>query len=129
MSGFLFQKNKIMNKSVLFIAFLILVFGMSCKTKHKTEATVNKNEQVTNSNDTRTNGKVSHQYRAGGCATVIIIARENQDKPLTLIPSKPISSEFDTDGMTIKFNYLPLKMRNPNGCLVGIPAEITNISK
>jgi hypothetical protein len=129
MPGFLFQKNKIMNKSVLFIIFLILVFGISCKTKHKSEATVIKNEPVTNINDTRTAGKVSHQYRAGGCATVIIVARENQDKPLTLIPREPLSSEFDIDGLAIKFNYLTLKMRNPNGCLVGIPAEITNVSK
>ena len=118
-----------MKKFVLLIFVVILTFGMSCKTKHKSEVSVTNNEQKTDISDTRTVGKVSHQYRAGGCPTVIIVALENQDKPLTLIPSMPLSLEFDTDGLAIKFDYHLLKMRNPNGCLVGIPAEITNISK
>jgi hypothetical protein len=74
-------------------------------------------------------GKVSHQYRETGCSTVILVNSENQDKPLTLIPRDTLSPEFDIDGLEILFNYRTLKMPNPKGCTVGIPAEITDISK
>lgn len=114
----------------LVITTLIFVFSYSCKTKHKSEVSGKDKERIeTDANDTRTIGKVSHQYRSGGCATVITIKEADKENIITLIPSMPLAKEFDVDGLTIKFNYQPLKMRNPDGCSVGIPAEITNISK
>jgi hypothetical protein len=46
-----------------------------------------------------------------------------------LIPRDTLSPEFDIDGLEIFFNYRKLKMPNPKGCSVGIPAEIKDISK
>ena len=40
-----------------------------------------------------------------------------------------LADDMDKDGLNIYFDYQPLKMKNPEGCNVGIPAEITNISK
>ena len=116
-------------KNYILIILAFITFNVSCKTKQKTETFINNNEQIQNKPDTRTIGKVSHQYRASGCSTVIIVNTENQDKPLTLIPREPLPSKLDVDGLGIKFNYRTLRMPNPQGCLVGLPAEITDISK
>ncbi|MCW3105058.1 MAG: hypothetical protein JWO09_3498 [Bacteroidetes bacterium] len=48
---------------------------------------------------------------------------------MTLIPKDKLASEYDVDGLEIAFNYHPLKMPNPAGCTVGMPAEITDLSK
>jgi hypothetical protein len=48
---------------------------------------------------------------------------------VTLIPKDKLASEYDMDGLEITFNYHPLKMPNPAGCTVGMPAEITDLSK
>lgn len=74
-----------------------------------------------------TKGEVSHEYRATGCATVILVANEDGSS-MTLIPKDKLDSKFDKNGLKISFNYHPLKMANPAGCSVGIPAEITDIS-
>jgi hypothetical protein len=72
-------------------------------------------------------GKVSHKYRAGGCSTVIVFIKDGTE--MTLIPKDKLAAEFDVDGQAIMFNYRPLKMPNPAGCTVGMPAEITDLSK
>jgi hypothetical protein len=74
-----------------------------------------------------TTGKVSHKYRSTGCATVIVFNQDGTE--MTLIPKDKLPKEYDVDGMEIKFNYHSLKMANPQGCNVGMPAEITEISK
>jgi hypothetical protein len=109
----------------IFLFAISLFILLGCKTKQKTMS-VNIVD-VTPSGTTL--GKVSHQYREGGCSTVILVNLENQDKPLTLIPRDTLAPEFDIDGLVILFNYRTLKMPNPKGCSVGIPAEITDISK
>lgn len=73
-----------------------------------------------------TRGKVSHQFRKSGCATVIIVKGNNGEEELVLIPKDALKKEIDIDGMIIYFNYHPLKMRNPPGCVTGMPAEITD---
>jgi hypothetical protein len=72
-------------------------------------------------------GRVSHKYREGGCATVIIIPGDAGET--TLIPKDKLSEDVDVDGQLIKFDYRALKMPQPAGCAVGIPAEISNINK
>jgi hypothetical protein len=72
-------------------------------------------------------GKVSHKYRATGCATVILLTQEGNE--LTLIPKDKLKSEFDVDGLEVRFNYRTLRMAQPEGCSVGQPAEITELSK
>jgi hypothetical protein len=74
-----------------------------------------------------TMGTVSHKYRPTGCATVIIVKQEEEE--ITLIPKDKLAKEFDVDGKQIMFNYHTLKMPQPEGCAVGMPAEITDISK
>lgn len=72
-------------------------------------------------------GKVSHKYRATGCATVIVFSKDGNE--MTLIPKDKLPAALDVDGLEINFNYHLLKMPNPEGCTAGVPAEITDISK
>ena len=74
-------------------------------------------------------GKISHKYRAGGCETVIIINAHDDVAEITLIPKDKLNKDIDVDGQNITFDYHPLKMPQPVGCTVGIPAEISNITK
>jgi len=107
-----------MRTTILALA-LISLFSFGCVTKHAGGFIP----------IGTTLGKVSHQYRATGCATVVIVKRDDSQQPITLIPRDTLSEIFDVDGLEIYFNYHPLKMRNPAGCKVGIPAELTDISK
>ena len=109
----------------------ILILSLSCLSVFACKA---KHKPVKQASETvvpmgTTFGKVSHQYRKTGCATVIIVNNENKDKPLTLIPKDTLSPVFDIDGLEVLFNYRALKMPNPKGCSIGIPAEIKDISK
>jgi hypothetical protein len=76
---------------------------------------------------TKTIGKVSHQYRATGCATVIIVTKDTEN--LVLIPKDKLANEMDVDGLEISFNYRTLKMPQPAGCSKGIPAALTDVEK
>jgi hypothetical protein len=74
-----------------------------------------------------TTGKVSHKYKAGGCSAVIVFMQDGTE--VTIIPKDKLAKEFDVDGLEISFNYHTLKMPQPAGCTVGMPAEVTDISK
>ncbi|HEY0029271.1 MAG TPA: hypothetical protein VGC65_00820 [Bacteroidia bacterium] len=95
-----------------------------------TTTTVTETNTSTSSNNQGAHaGKVSHKYRAGGCETVIVILAHDDIAEITLIPKDKLNKDIDVDGQTILFDYHPLKMPQPEGCTVGIPAEITNITK
>ncbi len=83
---------------------------------------------ATGNNEGGFTGKISHKYHATGCETVIII-NSDEGTELTLIPKDKLSKDVDMDGQLIRFDYHPLKMPQPAGCTVGVPAEITNITK
>lgn len=119
----------------------------SCKTKKAAGATTSSSTSNTTSSSsgsttisTETNttasgenqgayvGKVSHKYVAGGCSSVIVFTSA-EGTETTLIPKDKLNKDIDVDGQNIKFDYRPLKMPQPAGCTVGIPAEITNITK
>jgi hypothetical protein len=108
-----------MKSYILILSIVVSIFG-ACKSKKETTSTGNAAPKVV--------GTVSHQYKATGCATVIVIKQEGADD-ITLIPKDKLNSKFDVDGLKVSFNYQPLKMPQPQGCNVGMPAEITNISK
>lgn len=110
---------------VLFSA--LLLFSLSCKTKQ--DATGKGKSTIQTTAETRTLGKVSHQYKATGCSTVIIVATDDKANPIVLIPKDALAKEFDKDGLELYFDYHLLKMRNPPGCEHGLPAELSNISK
>lgn len=131
---------------------LSITAGTSCKTKKaastssaSTTTTANSsstpgtsgtgttvmttNTTASDSNQGAHAGKVSHKYRESGCATVIIIQATGETGEIILIPKDKLNTDIDMDGQTITFDYRPLKMPQPAGCTVGIPAEITNITK
>lgn len=114
-------------KQFFLLGAILCVVNIACKTKH----------EVSKSNTTEiatpkgaSFGKVSHQYRAGGCATVVLVYENNNlNGKLVIIPMNPLPQGIDVDGLEIYFDYRTLKMPNPNGCSVGIPAELKNVSK
>lgn len=139
-------------KLIIVLVALFVSVGTSCKTRKaaKSASTASANStqtstpnesgsvtvMETNTNTTASGdnqgahaGKVSHKYRAGGCETVIIIQPSEGTEEITLIPKDKLNKDIDVDGQTITFDYLPLKMPQPAGCTIGIPAEITNITK
>jgi hypothetical protein len=103
---------KLITLSIIFLSLF------ACKTSSNTSSTsaADANKSI---------GKISHQYRATGCSTVVIT--KTVDGELTLIPNVKIESKFDKDGLEIYFNYHTLRMPQPAGCTAGIPAEITDI--
>ncbi len=118
---FSFLIKKSMRKLIFFFGFIVL---FSCKSSKNVDVNsissdVSKGKYI---------GNVSHQFKDNGCKTVIIIKRENQDKPLILIPINDFPLGFDKDKLKISFDYLPLKVKNPEGCNMGIPIEIRNIA-
>lgn len=115
----------------VYIFCIAALITNGCKSKKEASASASTTSVSSQQNTVKGNtlGKVSHQYSATGCATVIIVKIEGQENPLTLIPKDKLPSSLDVDGLEISFNYRPLKMPQPAGCNVGIPAELTDISK
>jgi hypothetical protein len=114
-----------MKNIALIIAVVALSIG-ACKIgkhadKKTTATTTTTMEQTTG----QTKGTVSHQYRATGCATVIIVKKG--DEVMTLIPKDKLPDNLDVDGMVISFDYVPLRMHNPEGCNAGFPAQLSNV--
>ena len=134
-------------KSILFILTVVISAASvtSCKSKKAATSSLSSSSSTSaNSTNTATMGtsttassdtqgvnagKVSHKYRATGCETVIIIMSHDDVAEVVLIPKDKLNADIDIDGQNITFDYRPLKMPQPAGCNVGIPAEITNITK
>lgn len=126
-----------MKKNIL-IVLIATVTLFACKSKKDVTTTSassattatgsgSTEEALTASTAGNTTGKVSHKYRSGGCSTVIIVNQDGTE--LTLIPKDKLSADFDVDGLDVRFNYRTLRMPQPEGCTVGQPAEITDLSK
>ncbi len=130
-------------KSIITLVAVISMSFVSCKTpKVASTNSITTNTTLTTSTNLSTEtssatgdnqgvyvGKLSHQYKSTGCETVIIIASHDDVAEMTLIPKDKLSKDVDVDGQLIRFDYRPLKMPQPAGCNVGMPAEITNITK
>lgn len=114
-------------KSTILLLALILALSTGCKTHSQGSGCCSKQQTATVTGTTT--GKVSHQFRATGCETVIIVDNAASSDPQILIPKDKLPKEFDQDGLVIKFNFRLLKMPNPEGCATGNIAEITDISK
>jgi hypothetical protein len=126
-------KNHLMKKYI-FILLISVTAVTACKSKKNTasssasaSSSSSSTASIVAASAGNTTGKVSHKYRSTGCATVIVFSQDGNE--MTLIPKDKLTSEFDVDGLEIRFNYHSLKMPNPAGCNVGMPAEITDISK
>jgi len=125
-------------KILISIVTVCLLLGFQCKQKQtgKSEtssSSINSDTLAQNEKEIKQepkiSGKVSHQFRKNGCATVIIIALQNDGQTLILIPREKLSNDLDVDGLEIVFNYSLLKMPNPPGCEQGIPAELTEVRR
>lgn len=142
------MKNTCLNgfKAIAIITLLSLFVAAvnSCKSKQKVTDTTNSSVtkpvastsvQATNNSESttptassaKTIGKVSHQYRADGCSTVVIVIKG--ETAITLIPIEKLPEAFDVDGLEISFTYHTLKIQQPKGCTKGIPASFKDIAK
>ncbi|MBA3665800.1 MAG: hypothetical protein H0W61_16585 [Bacteroidetes bacterium] len=100
-----------MKRITFFIFFVLTAVGVNAQTPSDT---------------TKTTGKVSHMFKSGGCHTVIIV----ESKPeIILIPQTKLPKKLDKEGLIICFNYRRLRSPNPQGCVKGHMAELSNISK
>jgi hypothetical protein len=107
---------------IFFIGILI-----SCKCTSKNGSSASQTDKIETTVPLgKSTGVVSQRYNPEGCATVIIM-NEGTDSAATLIPKDSIPSQFNQDKLEITFNYRVLKMPNPNGCKVGMPALISDI--
>lgn len=97
---------------------LSLLFLTGCKTGSHSSS---------NQDPALVKGMVSHKYRDGGCATVIIIQQADVNDPIIIIPKDPLPKKLDKDGTKVQFNYQPLRMPNPEGCEAGFVAEIRDL--
>lgn len=109
-----------MRKLILLLGIILLI---SCKSSEKQVV----NKLISTVVKGKYTGKVTHQYKTEGCKTIIIVNKEN-DKPLNLIPMNELDAKYDKDNLKISFDFLPLRVKNPLGCNIGIPAQITNIA-
>jgi len=109
----------------LYICLIATCFSVSCISNKKTGTSTLKKEEA----NSKIIGKISHQYRATGCSIVILVNESALDAPLVLIPKDKLPDGLDDDGLEISFNYRVLRMPNPPGCDIGIPAEIKDIAK
>lgn len=116
-------------KSILFYALTLVVIEIGCKPKKQILTSLEQGhadvQQITPG---EISGRISHQFRTEGCPTIIIVSQGEKDS-LVLIPSEVLPSNVDINGLEVLFNYHTLRIPQPNGCNLGIPAEITNITK
>jgi hypothetical protein len=120
------MKNLLL-KSPLFLFATIALLTLSCKPKKATASTSVQTQTAAATNEKpKTTGKVSHEFAATGCGTVVIV-QNLSGEPMILIPSPKLGA-FDVEGQEISFHYRPLKMKNPAGCMKGFPAELTDIT-
>jgi hypothetical protein len=115
-------------KNLLVIIALLFVTGLSCKTKPQSEIQSSDIKSGATKTTNKTQGKVSHEYRATGCKTVVVVKTVDASNPMILIPITALPDKFDKDGLNIYFNYSLSRIKNPEGCSHGIPAELTDIS-
>ena len=96
---------------------------VSCKCKEKSnkqenvilEETLPKGENF---------GKIIHNYNGGTCTVILIEGDELQ----VLIPVDGLPDALNENGKMIHFNYLPLRVMQPEGCNEGIPVQLSDVS-
>jgi hypothetical protein len=115
-------------KNLLVIIALIIITGLSCKTKPQSQTQSADVKTGSTKTVTKTQGKVSHEYRSTGCNTVVIVKTTDAANPIVLIPITALPDKFDKDGLIIYFNYSLSRIKNPEGCSHGIPAVLTDVS-
>lgn len=81
-------------------------------------------------NLTFTYGKVTHLINTNQCTSIIVINKDaGSNNELILLPKDLLPEDLSKEGTELKFHYRPLKIKNPEGCLKGIPAALTEVTK
>lgn len=114
----------------LFFLSSFFIFG-ACQTakpiKTKEPIAV---ETTTLEDPTFTYGKVTHLINTNQCTSIIVINIDaGSNNELILLPKDLLPEDLSKEGTELKFHYRPLKMKNPEGCLKGIPAALTEVTK
>ena len=79
---------------------------------------------------TFTYGKVTHLINTQTCTCIIVFNKEaSSTDELVLLPKDPLPDDLNKEGTELKFHYRPLKIKNPEGCLKGIPVSLTEVTK
>lgn len=82
-------------------------------------------DSLSTNTDLKTSGVVATKIGENECYPVIRVS--NKSENIILIPIPPLDSIYNKDGLKISFDYKLLRIKNPDGCVEGIPAEIYNI--
>jgi hypothetical protein len=123
------NKNAYMKNVVLSFIIICLIIG-GCKAKKNAETIQSKLAVQETPATEKSTGKISHQFRSTGCATVIVAdIKKGETDTLIIIPKDALPSGFDVNGLKVFFNYHASRIPQPPGCSKGIPAEITNLEK
>lgn len=105
----------------IFLLLTVSLFAFTsckcCKEGKKSETNVTVTQGTTT-------GTVSHKYSATGCKTVILVNESEQ----VLIPVEGLPAVLDLDGKIITFDFILLRMPQPEGCNTGQPAQLSNVS-
>lgn len=112
-----------MHYLILFSLILSLTM-VSCKCKEKNtkqedlilEGTLHKGENF---------GTITHNYKGGTCTVILL----EGDETKVLIPVDGLPEALNEDGKMIHFNYLPLRVMQPEGCNEGIPVQLNDVSE
>lgn len=77
-----------------------------------------------------TYGKVTHLINTNSCTSIIVFNKDaGSTNELVLLPKDPLPDDLNKEGTELKFHYRPLKIKNPEGCLKGMPVALTEVSK
>jgi hypothetical protein len=110
----------------IFFTIIVALTILSCKPKEHSVANTSTTTNETSTVDSKTLGKVSHQFHVKSCSTVIIVVLKDF-KEIMLEPVNKLEKDIDIDGLAIKFNYRPSRKVQTQGCVNGIPAMISEI--
>ena len=107
------------------LVFLLCCIGLFTNYGCRTGKGKSVNDNLSANNDLKTSGVVTTKFGENKCYPVIRV--NNKSENVILIPIPPLDSIYMKDGLKISFDYRLLRIKNPDGCIEGIPAEIYNI--
>jgi hypothetical protein len=113
-----------------FVSYLFTFIACQTSKPVKTKEPIAIETASTPEDPSFTYGKVTHLINANPCASIIVINKDTgSNNELILLPKDPLSEDLNKEGTEIKFHYRPLKIKNPEGCLKGMPVALTEVTK
>lgn len=115
-------------KAFSLLILLLSVAAPGCKPKQKTASPAPHASDPGIEAGPKVYGRVTHDYRASGCGTAVMLTDSASQAQIILLPVDTLGV-LDVEGLQISFRYRPLKRKNPLGCRTGFPAKLTDIEK